>query len=283
MEGMNPVRDKDLGSPGRPSGGVSNGMKETRIIMGMPIDIEIVGEGAQEALETAFAYLVAVDERFSTYKEDSEISHINRHSHILENVRMSEEMQEVFDIAEKTKKETNGYFDIRQPSGLIDPSGIVKGWAIKNTAALIKKMGFENYFVNAGGDIAMNGENAQGEEWSVGIRNPFNINEIVKVVYPQRMHPVGYPDAGGIATSGSYIRGDHIYNPHVPEEKIQDIVSITVIGPDVLEADRFATAAFAMGKDGINFIEQLPGFEGYAIDAHGIATMTSGFAAYTVL
>ncbi len=271
MEGMNPVRDKDLGSPGRPSGGVSNGMKETRIIMGMPIDIEIVGEGAQEALETAFAYLVAVDERFSTYKEDSEISHINRHSHILENVRMSEEMQEVFDIAEKTKKETNGYFDIRQPSGLIDPSGIVKGWAIKNTAALIKKMGFENYFVNAGGDIAMGGTNAEGEEWSVGIRNPFNVNEIVKVVYPR---------GKGIATSGSYIRGDHIYNPHQPEEVIKDIVSITVIGPDVLEADRFATAAFAMGKDGIAFIEQLPGFEGYAIDAKGIATMTSGFGTY---
>jgi thiamine biosynthesis lipoprotein len=60
-------------------------------------------------------------------------------------------------------------------------------------------------------------------------------------------------------------------------------VSITVIGPDVLEADRFATAAFAMGKGGIAFIENLPGFEGYAIDAQGIATMTSGFGAYTAL
>ena len=45
----------------------------------------------------------------------------------------------------------------------------------------------------------------------------------------------------------------------------------------MLEADRFATAAFAMGKDGILFIENLPGFEGYAIDAKGIATMASGF------
>jgi thiamine biosynthesis lipoprotein len=48
----------------------------------------------------------------------------------------------------------------------------------------------------------------------------------------------------------------------------------------VLEADRFATAAFAMGKAGIAFIEQLPGFEGYTIDAQGIATMTSGFGTY---
>lgn len=237
----------------------------------MPIEIEIIGDNAKSVLEAAYAYLVAVDERFSTYKENSEISRINR-GEVPEN-EVSEEMREVFAVAERTKEETNGYFDIRQPDGLIDPSGIVKGWAIKNTAALIRNAGYEDYFVNTGGDIAMGGKNAEGEEWSVGIRNPFNTNEIVKVVYPH---------GGGIATSGSYIRGDHIYNPHRPEEKVRDIVSITLIGPDVFEADRFATAAFAMGRAGIEFIERLPGFEGYVIDAHGIATLTSGFAAYTV-
>ncbi len=249
-------------------------MKETRLIMGMPIEIELPAAdiGAGKAIEAAFSYLTSVDARFSTYKATSEISQINRGE--LPLAAASVEMQEVFAIAEKTKRETNGYFDIRRPDGSIDPSGIVKGWAILNTAALIRKAGYENYFVNAGGDIAMSGKNAEGKEWSVGIRNPFNINEIVKVVYP---------GGKGIATSGSYIRGDHIYNPHVPEEKLRDVVSITVIGPDVLEADRFATAAFAMGKGGIAFIENLPGFEGYAIDSKGIATMTSGFGAYTQL
>ncbi len=257
------------------------GMKETRLIMDMPIEIElpVADIDAHKAIEDAFAYLISVDERFSTYKEDSEISRINRGELML--AASSEEMKEVFALGEKTKKETHGFFDIHRPDpstpfgagGLIDPSGIVKGWAILNTAKIIRNAGFENYFINAGGDIASHGKNAAGEEWSVGIRNPFNTNEIVKVVYPR---------GKGIATSGSYIRGDHIYNPHAPEEKLRDIVSITVIGPDVLEADRFATAAFAMGKDGIAFIETLPGFEGYAIDAHGIATMTSGFASYTL-
>lgn len=36
-----------------------------------------------------------------------------------------------------------------------------------------------------------------------------------------------------------------------------------------------------MGKPDIAFIENLPGFEAYAIDAKGIATLTSGFGAYT--
>ncbi|MCX6787674.1 MAG: FAD:protein FMN transferase [Candidatus Kaiserbacteria bacterium] len=244
-------------------------MKKMRIIMGMPIEIEIVAPDAADIFEKAFDYLVAVDRRFSTYKDDSEISRMNRGEVALPEV--SEEMRDVFALAAKTKRETHGYFDIRRPDGLIDPSGIVKGWAIRNAAALIREAGFENYFVNAGGDIAMNGTNAAGEDWSVGIRNPFNVNEIVKVVRPR---------GRGVATSGSYIRGDHIYDPHAPEQKLNEIVSITVIGPDVLEADRFATAAFAMGERGIAFIEQLPGFEGYAIDKDGTATMTSGFAAY---
>ncbi|MHB8661052.1 MAG: FAD:protein FMN transferase [Minisyncoccota bacterium] len=251
-------------------------MKETRLIMGMPIEIEIVPtsprlrRASEDALEEAFAYLVAVDERFSTYKEGSEISRINRGE--ITPTAASVEMREVFALAEKTKKETNGYFDIKNPTGHLDPSGIVKGWAILNTAALIRKAGHEHFMVNAGGDIATGGKNAERKEWSVGIRNPFKTDEIIKVVYPR---------GKGIATSGSYIRGAHIYNPHAPEEKLNDIVSITVIGPDALEADRFATAAFAMGKKGVEFIESLPGFEAYAIDARGVATLTSGFGVYT--
>jgi thiamine biosynthesis lipoprotein len=238
--------------------------------MGMPIEVEIVGQGVQQVLDDAFSYLVSVDERFSTYKAESEISRINR-GEILEDA-MSSEMREVFAFAEKTKRETNGYFDIRRPDGSTDPSGIVKGWAIHNAAELIRKAGYDNFFVNAGGDIAMSGKNEKGDDWSVGIRNPFNVTEIVKVIYPR---------GKGVATSGSYVRGAHIYNPLAPEDELKEVVSITVVGPNVLEADRFATAAFAMGKAGIAFIENTPGLEGYMIDRGGVATFTSGFSAYT--
>ncbi len=84
----------------------------------------------------------------------------------------------------------------------------------------------------------------------------------------------------GVATSGTYIRGQHVYNPHHPDEKNETIVSLTVIGPNIYEADRFATAAFAMGASGIEFIEKLKGFEGYMINVKGIATYTSNFENY---
>ena len=149
----------------------------------------------------------------------------------------------------------------------------MKGWAIWRAAKLIETRGFKNFYVDAGGDVQVSGKNAQGEPWSIGIRNPFNRDEIVKVLQP---------DGRGVATSGTYIRGKHIYDPRSGEPVETDILSLTVVGPDIYEADRFATAAFAMGKEGIKFIENLEGFEGYLIDKDGLATMTSGFEKYVV-
>ncbi len=238
--------------------------------MGMPITVEVVDEHAsQHMLEEVFSYFTRIDEQFSTYKETSEISKLNRK----EIAELSDEMHEVLMLAEKTKQETKGYFNIKKLDGTLDPSGIVKGWAINNAADLLMHCGATNFYIEAGGDIQTHGTAADGAQWSVGIKNPFNKNEIVKVIYPR---------GRGVATSGSYERGSHIYNPHSPTDILSDIISITVVGPNVLEADRFATAAFAMGRAGVQFIEQLAGFEAYSIDKDGIATMTSNFFTLTV-
>ena len=240
--------------------------------MGMPIIIEIVDkEATKEAFDKAFEYLEYVDKTFSTFKSDSEISRINKGE--IKERDWSADMKYIFELAEKTKNETDGYFDIIDNNGKYNPSGIVKGWAILGTAKVLQNLGFENFYVNAGGDIQFSGKNADGKLWKTGIRNPFNQDEIVKIVYLK--------DGQGIATSGNYIRGDHIYNPKNRKKIIDEIVSFTVIGPNVCEADRFATAVFVMGKNGINFLENKNGFAGYMIDKTGIASMTSNFEKYT--
>ena len=243
-------------------------MRETRMLMGMPVTVEVGGASNGELIETVFGYFEHIDRRFSTYRADSEIMAINRGD--VPVAEWSGEMAEVFALARQTKDQTDGYFDIRKPDGSLDPSGIVKGWAIRNAAAIVQQAGIGDFCIEAGGDVQSSGKNASGQDWSVGIRNPFNTQEIVKIVYPR---------GRGVATSGTYVRGQHIYNPHGIGSPIQDIVSLTVIGADVLEADRFATAAFAMGRDGIVFIEQTPGLEGYVVYANGRATPTTGFGA----
>lgn len=237
--------------------------------MGMPITVEVV-DGSVESgdLEEIFSYFKAVDAQFSVFKETSEISRINQG--LVKEGGYSETMKMIFSLCEKTKMETGGYFDIGT-SGKLNPSGLVKGWAILNASKLLSRRGFSNHYVEAGGDIQVQGNNSEGECWKIGIRNPFNTSEVIKVVGLRNQ---------GIATSGTYIRGQHIYNPKRMGTPINDIVSLTVIGPNVYEADRFATPAFAMGKDGIHFIEKLEGFEGYVVDANGMATLTSGFEKY---
>jgi thiamine biosynthesis lipoprotein len=237
--------------------------------MGMPVTVEAVDASAtQVVLDSVFDYLKYVDGKFSTYLDDSEISRINRGELRLED--SSEDMRMIFILAEQTRLETDGYFDIRH-AGKYDPSGVVKGWAIYNAAELLRRAGAANFYVEAGGDIQMAGANAEGQNWRVGIRNPFNPTEIIKAL--------SLSDCG-VATSGTYVRGQHIYNPLDQDDPLTEIVSLTVIGPDICEADRFATAAFAMGRNGILFIEALLGFEGYMIDHYARATFTTGFERY---
>ncbi len=130
--------------------------------MGMPIIVEIADTSvSKKDLDIAFDYFDYVDKKFSVFKKDSEISKINRGE--VKTADWSEDMKEIFELSEKTKKETYGYFDIVDRNGKYNPSGIVKGWAIRNAAELLKKAGFKNFYVNAGGDIQVCGKNSEGK------------------------------------------------------------------------------------------------------------------------
>ncbi len=238
--------------------------------MGTVVTIDIVDPQVLASdIEKVFNYLEQVEEKFSVFKVSSEISRINRGE--LNHENYSAEMKEIFSLAAKTKVETNGYFDIVTDKGQFNPSGIVKGWAISKAADLLKVAGFKNFYVEIGGDIEVAGKNSSNNLWRVGIRNPFDLEKNVKILEL---------DNCGIATSGIYLRGQHIYNPHNPNEKFSDIVSLTVVAKNAYEADRFATAAFAMGREGIVWLENFPELEAYMIDKNGQATFTSGFEKY---
>jgi len=233
--------------------------------MGMPVSLTIEDAKVTEAdFNKVFDYFRKIDARFSPYKTESEVTRMN--SGLIREPDYSPEMREILKLSEETKRETDGYFDIYR-NGVCNPSGLVKGWAIKNAADIVNKMGFKHYLIEAGGDIQSSSSRLDGSAWRIGIRNPFNQQEIIKVVYLRGQ---------GIATSGTYERGPHIYNPKTGKPA-DEIASLTVIGPNVYEADRFSTPAFVMGEDGVKFIAGLKGFEAYQVNKDGIAVFSEGF------
>lgn len=236
--------------------------------MGMPATIEVVDQDVQTAdIDEVFAYFDEMDQIFSTYKEDSVVEKIKR-GVTLESA-YPEVVREVLRKSAETKKETAGYFDI-YASGVLDPSGLVKGMSIQQGALKLISKGYENLLVEIAGDVQLQGKNSRGETWTVGIKNPFNAREIIKVL---RL------TGQGVATSGTYIRGSHIINP-ITHREATEITSLTVIGPNIYEADRFATAAFAMGEKGLAFIDSLAGFEAYQVDKNKIGRQTGGFGKF---
>lgn len=240
-------------------------MKQTKLIMGMPITLEIADTFVSgKDFGAIFSFFRQVDEKFSPYKKSSEVSRINRKEITVK--EYSEEMLEILSLSHEIKEKTQGFFDIYH-KGYLDPSGIVKGWAIQKAAERLRLRGFRNFFIDGGGDIQADGLK-EGRKWKVGIKNPFNQSEIIKVVDLSNE---------AIATSGTYTRGDHIYNPLKKNKRVTEIISLSVISKTILEADLLATTAFAMGKRGIAFINAYKGADGYMIDSKGIATYTQGF------
>src|SRR5256712_3059042 len=142
-------------------------MKQFQLLMGMPITVEVVDPSVTEAdIEKVFASFRAVDDTFSTYKEHSEISKINRGELCEE--EYSDEMKTILALSEQTRQETRVYFDIYH-NGIADPSGIVKGWAILQAAHMLKEAGFTNFYIDAGGDIQGAGKKS-GNPWRIRIR-----------------------------------------------------------------------------------------------------------------
>jgi FAD:protein FMN transferase len=256
-------------------------MRRTELIMGMPITVVIPDREALDrehrrgawfstldsAAEAVFESFRAVDRRFSPFIETSETSRIDRGDLAPEDA--SDEMKEVLRLAEETRRRTDGFFDVRF-KGRFDPSGLVKGWAIWKASRILDDDGFVSFCIEAGGDIEVRGANDDGRPWVVGIRSPFDPSLMIRKL---NLHSCG------IATSGTYIRGEHIWNPRTGANA-NEVASLTVVGPNVYEADRFATAAFAMGEQGIRFLAGVPELDGYMVDSAGVATYTPGFTRY---
>lgn len=241
------------------------GLYRVERLMGTVVSIDVRdGRVDPGALDGALAHLRDVEARFSTYRDDSEVSRLARGE--LSEAGCSADLRYVLALCENLRETSDGYFDIRRAGrdGGLDPSGLVKGWSIEGAGDILGLAGGRNFSINAGGDIIARGEPAPGRPWRVGIRHPELANRLAAVLEVRDL---------AVATSGTYERGEHIRDPHTGRPP-RGLRSVTVVGPSLTYADAYATAAFAMGPDGLAWVASHPGYGVYGITDDGSVQFT---------
>ena len=198
--------------------------------MGMPVTV-LCSAGA----ERVFAWLREVDARFSPFREDSEVCRIDRGE--LAPRDAHPDVRAVLARCERLRVATGGYFDARA-GGSLDPSGLVKGWAVDRAAALLEGP----FCIDAGGDVLV-----RGGPWRVGVRHPRRGRELCAAL--------ALTDAA-VATSGAYERGDHVLDP-VGGGPARGALSVTVVGRSLGTAD-------ALRHRGVRDGRPRPGVDGAA-------------------
>jgi thiamine biosynthesis lipoprotein len=240
-------------------------------VMGMPVSVHLRGAGSRSATAEArvaavYDELRAIDALFSPYRPDSQVRRLDSAELAIEDAHPL--VSEVVGLCETARILTGGSFDAWRPADggrrSFDPTGLVKGWAVQRAAEhLAAGLGCD-VSVNAGGDVAMQ-PGADPQPWRVGIEDPTDPLRVLAVV------PVL---AGGVATSGTARRGRHIVDPR-DGSAADELLSVTVVGPSLLWADVLATAAFVRGREGLDLVEGMAGYQALVVDRAGIST-TSG-------
>ncbi|MBC3841547.1 FAD:protein FMN transferase [Streptacidiphilus sp. 4-A2] len=239
-------------------------------------DVRDAGSGARRAgveaaLERAVRWLHRVDRLFSTYRPDSQISRLGRGE--LTVADCDPEVAEVLALGEAAERAGDGAFSLRA-GGLLDPSGVVKGWAVERASAILREGGSLRHCVNGGGDMQTAGEPEPGRPWGLAVAHPLHPGAFAVLVRGRDI---------ALATSGTAERGGHILDPRTGRPVHGGLASVSVVGGSLTEVDIAATTAFALGQDGRGWLERRPGLEGFAVLTDGRAWWTPGFGRYAQL
>ncbi|MDR3079875.1 MAG: FAD:protein FMN transferase, partial [Streptomyces sp.] len=242
--------------------------------MGTVFSFDVRGgkqEPVRAALKEAITTLHRVDEVFSTYREHSQISRLSRGELTAE--ECDPEVAEVLGLGAAAERLSDGWFSTRY-EGPVDPTGIVKGWAVERAARHLAVAGASGVSVNGGGDVQMYGVPGPDRPWRVGVSDPLRPGGLAAVVSAAGV------DELAVATSGTAERGAHIVDPRTGRPAVTDLVAVTVVGPRLTWADAWATAAFAMGsRQALAWLESLPQVEALLITAGDEVRCTGGLTA----
>ena len=148
-------------------------------VMGMPISLALRGrhtrdERALSAWADVMDELRKADRIFSTYRDDSFVSRLGRS--YLTVADCPPQVAEVLALGEAARRDSAGAFNVWLPgpggTRILDPSGVVKGWAAERGAAALRALPNTDFCLSAGGDMTCRTIDAAGSPWQIGIEHP---------------------------------------------------------------------------------------------------------------
>lgn len=162
-----------------------------------------------------------------------------------------------------------------KPGMGISLDGIGKGYIVDRGVDILKNHGFNNVYVEAGGDLMVSGRKNNRDPWRIGLRDPRDKDRKPTVIEVSNR---------AVATSGDYfqaftpdLKHHHIIHPKEGFSP-QELASCTITAPNTALADGLATAVMVLGKDdGLDLIESMDECEGYIVDKNHKNLNTSGF------
>jgi len=252
-------------SPEQPGG---TAFRHAEQVMGTVVSFTVVpgdlpGPAAQAAVEAACRVLHRADAVFSTWNPASPVSRLRRGE--VAAGMMPAEVTEVLTLCRRARKASGGWFDPWALPGGVDPTGLVKGWAVERAAEVLRRAGIDAALVNGGGDLTVFGSPAPGQRWRIGIRHPWRADALACIVQAR----------AAVATSADYERGAHLLDP-LTGRPATGVASATVTGPSLALAAALATAVAVGADEALAAVGALDGYEGYLIPADGSEADTGG-------
>ncbi len=231
-------------------------VRESFILMDTYVDFVLPKKDRGE-LKELLALARDLEGKLSFYRGGSCVARLNREGWISSSDPCYPVLKDVIGVSKEVCEESGGAFDpgyggkasvmeievleegIRAPEGgRYDFSGVAKGYIVDRLIKEAREAGIEFLMVNAGGDVGLFDRRGVGV-W-VEVRNPLGRGPLDRV----RLRK------GAIATSGTYERGGHIWDPRL-RRKVGDLVSASCYGPNCALADAWATAVYVLGLKGL--------------------------------
>ncbi len=233
-------------------------------VMGLPISLALRGRHAGDtaAWDRALAELRHVDAVFSTYRSDSVICRLGRGE--ITEAECPREVHEVLALARQAERASGGAFSAWR-EGTLDPSGVVKGWAVERAADALRTLEDTDFCLSAGGDMVCHGLE---QPWRIGIEDPHDTSRVLAIFDVRD---------GAVATSGTSRRGQHIADARTGLPPTA-VASVTVVAGSLTWADIDATAAYARGPDAAEWLGHRVGRTGLVVWADGSTTTVNGTA-----